>query len=110
MVIEGHVGAAVASSQSQASQKKKGSATQQMVDELDLVQDDLEASGNFTGQITERWICKLRDCRRYSKLCYWGVRDEERYHLPISAQLLSSWSKGIVKKKLTSDAPSPAMV
>ncbi|KAK6429309.1 hypothetical protein LTR95_014546 [Oleoguttula sp. CCFEE 5521] len=96
----------------QPSQSTQGrrSATNQQLAGTAAASEGLVASGNLTEQITERWICQVKNCKWYTNLCYWAIRDERLYHLPIYAQILTSWGASIRAGALTVEAPSHAMI
>jgi hypothetical protein len=69
-----------------------------------------ESEGNMAAQITERWICKQPDCRGYGFVCYWAVRDNPEYHLPVKGTHLTAWSAAIDRGEITAEQPSPSLI
>jgi hypothetical protein len=61
--------AAAAVSQPVRGRRPHRSTTQRMLAWLLDVCSELESEGNIASQITERWICKQKDCKQYGHVC-----------------------------------------
>ncbi|KAK6440728.1 hypothetical protein LTR95_003044 [Oleoguttula sp. CCFEE 5521] len=89
LVVQGQTVAATAPP---AASQGRRSATNDQRAMLSTQREQLEGQGNLAVDITERWICKVKNCDNYSHLCYWG------------------WAQGIRDGTLTVDAPSGGMI
>ncbi|KAK6436474.1 hypothetical protein LTR95_007335 [Oleoguttula sp. CCFEE 5521] len=98
-----------ASSSTQLSQGRR-SATNQQLSVAGAVSDELLGSGNLAEQLTSRWICTVKNCDRYTKLCYWAIHDSRDPHYPLYSQILTSWGTGIRAGTLNVDILPAAMV
>jgi hypothetical protein len=104
------VAAAAAVSQSTQGRRPQGSTTQRMLARLPDVRSELEREGNIASQVTERWICKQKDCKQYGHVCWWGVRDNFEYHLQVQGTHLQVWCSGIERGDLTAGDPGPSLI
>jgi hypothetical protein len=50
-------------------------------------------------------MCTSGACRNEKKLCYWTVRNEAPYHIPIIKLVLLAWSEAIRTGALEPEEP-----
>lgn len=49
-----------------------------------------------TTLLTQRWACKSKACPNYTGgLCFYAVRDDPTFHLPVYPSILTAWAKAI---------------
>jgi hypothetical protein len=111
MLVEGHVSTPVAQSVKKCVPRQSATQLQEAAaDALDLtgmLDEDAEAVANtvklWRTRITKQWICKRRDCKRSGQRCYWAVRDEHEFHMPVGGQILTTWAKAIKQAEKDGD-------
>lgn len=101
---------ALAASQSTQSRRSQGSTTQRMLARLPDVRSELESEGNMASKITEEWICKQGECKRYGQLCWWGVKDTKEYHMAIQGVHLAAWCAAIERGERDEKDLGPSLI
>jgi hypothetical protein len=86
-----------------------GSTTQRMLNRLPDTNSELESEGNYAARITARWICKLRDCRNYGKVCWWGIKDTVENHTPVQGVHMEAWQAACGREELTEESPGDSL-
>ncbi len=84
----------------QKKKKSRKSATTRQLVVLSDTEELEESTGDFSKELTKRWLCQLPSCRNHTKLCYTIAgknRELAISHHPISTQLAKIWHKKIIE-------------
>jgi hypothetical protein len=92
-----------------AAPRPRNTATNRQLEAAPAEREELQVGGNWSSKIHDLWMCTSGACGNEKKLCYWTVRNEAPYHVPIIKPVLLAWSEAIRTGALEPEEPSVEM-
>jgi hypothetical protein len=89
-----------------AAPRPRNTATNRQLEAAPAEREELQVGGNWSSKIHDLWTCTSGACGNEKKLCYWTVRNEAMYHVPIIKPVLLAWSEAIRNRTLEPEEPS----
>jgi hypothetical protein len=88
-----------------AAPRLRNTAINRQLEAAPAEREELQVGGNWSSKIHDLWICTSGAYRNEKNLCYWTVRNEAPYHVPIIKAVLLAWSEAIRTRALEPKEP-----
>lgn len=94
---------------SQPPRRGRQSATTEQRDQVPGLLEEEAARQDYSTRLRIDWVCKDRSCDNYGSYCWYAVEGNPmRNHWPLTAPVLTSWSKAIRDGSCTAEEPNIA--